>query len=256
MNGYGAPVAVLLEFVDRVGTVIIDRPVKRNAVDLDTLRALVDAQSRAASRQCRLLVVRGTPPAFCSGADLDGVELGEFTDVLARVLHGFAEWPGTTVAFVDGPALGAGLQIAAACDLRIATPGSVFGIPAAKLGLAVDSWTVERLAQEMGWSQARAMLLTGDAAKATDLAHRFVSRVTVSESGDEAREEAMTIVAEWANRAPLTVVAHKIALERAAGAEISASEVEQARLAAWNSADAAEGRTAFRERRPPNFLGR
>ncbi len=246
--------AVHLETMGRVGIVVIDRPDKRNAVDLDTLIELGDAQSRAASAGCRVLVVRGTPPAFCSGADLDGVELGEFTDVLARVLRGFVDWPGTTVAFVDGPALGAGLQIAAACDLRIATATSVFGIPAAKLGLAVDAWTVERLAREIGWSQARAMLLTGDPVGAGDLDQRFVTRLTQA-SGEAALAEAMGIVDQWVTRAPLTVVAHKLALERAAGGPVTFDEVEQARLAAWNSNDAVEGRAAFRERRTPDFRG-
>ena len=79
--------------------------------------------------------------------------------VLGEVLRGFTELPIPTIAAVDGPALGAGTQLAAACDLRIATPASRFGIPAARLGLVVDHWTVERLARELGWPIARAMLL-------------------------------------------------------------------------------------------------
>lgn len=247
---------VHLEWSAKTGVVIIDRPEKRNAVDLETLLAILAAQGEAARRQCRVLVVRGAPPAFCSGADLDGVELGEFTDVLGRVLRGFGEWPGLTVAVVDGPALGAGLQISAACDVRLATPRSVFGIPAAKLGLAVDAWTVERLAREVGWSQARAMLLTGDPVTAEELAPGFLWRITSAATGDAALAEAMDLIAEWSLRAPLTVAAHKIALERAGGAQISSAEVESARLAAWSSSDAVEGRTAFRERRPPGFSGR
>lgn len=252
---YGSAMAVRMQVLDRVGVVVIDRPEKRNAVDLATLSELIDAQSRAEVEGCRVLVVRGAPPAFCSGADLDGVELGEFTDLLARVLHGFVDWPGTTVAFVDGPALGAGLQIAAACDLRIATRASVFGIPAAKLGLAVDAWTVERMAREIGWSQARAMLLTGDSTTAADLESRFVTRLTAAPSGEEALEEALAIAAEWSTRAPLTIRAHKVALDRASGAAISEADVETARLKAWSSLDAIEGRAAFRERRPPDFRG-
>lgn len=256
-----------LETFDRVGVVVIDRPHKRNAVDLDSLIDLGEAQVRASSIGCRVLLVRGAPPAFCSGADLDGVELGEFTDVLARVLRGFVDWPGMTVAFVDGPALGAGLQIAAACDMRIATPVSAFGIPAAKLGLAVDAWTVERLAREIGWSRARAMLLTGDPIMAAELAGGFVNQLIDAPTGDDAFAEVMETVTQWSARAPLTVVAHKLALESATGSEasvdtqgsnsaVTASDVEQARLAAWNSDDAIEGRAAFKERRPPNFQGR
>lgn len=248
--------SVHLQWTDHIGEIVIDRPDKRNAVDLATLTAILDAQREATDRRCRVLVVRGAPPAFCSGADLDGVELGEFTDVLGQVLRGFGAFRGLAVAFVAGPALGAGLQIAAACDVRIATPESLFGIPAAKLGLAVDAWTVERLAREIGWSRARAMLLTGDPLRADELVSGFVWRTVTASGADEAPAEVMEMAAEWAQRAPLTIAAHKMALERAGGADMSSEDVETARLAAWDSSDAVEGRTAFRERRPPMFDGR
>ena len=253
---YGSAMPVRMQWTGHIGEIVIDRPDKRNAVDLATLTAILDAQREAADRRSRVLVVRGAPPAFCSGADLDGAELGEFTDVLGQVLRGFGAFQGLTVAYVAGPALGAGLQIAAACDVRIATPESAFGIPAAKLGLAVDAWTVERLAREVGWSRARAMLLTGDPLRADELASGFVWRTVTASGGDEALAEAMAIVTEWSQRAPLTIAAHKLALERAGGADISSADVETARLAAWSSNDAVEGRTAFRERRPPMFDGR
>ena len=82
--------------------------------------------------------------------------------MLGQVLRGFTELPIPTIAAIDGPALGAGTQLAVACDLRIATPASRFGIPAARLGLVVDHWTVERLARELGWPIARAMLLAAE----------------------------------------------------------------------------------------------
>ena len=109
-----------------------------------------------------MLVLTGAPPAFSAGADLTGVEEGEFARLLGQVLRGFTELPIPTIAAVDGPALGAGTQLAVACDLRVATPASRFGIPAARLGLVVDHWTVERLARELGWPIARAMLLAAE----------------------------------------------------------------------------------------------
>jgi enoyl-CoA hydratase len=248
--------AVQLEWNGQVGVIVIDRAEKRNAVDLDTLSEILSAQEDASRRGCRVLVVRGAPPAFCSGADLDGAELGEFTDVLGRVLRGFGEWLGLTVAYVDGPALGAGLQIAAACDVRLSTKRSTFGIPAAKLGLAVDSWTVERLTREVGWSSARTMLLTGDAVSASDIPAGFLARSIGSDSVDESLVEAMEIIGEWSKRAPLTIAAHKMAIERASGSDFTLAQVEEARLAAWSSEDAVEGRVAFRERRQPDFRHR
>ena len=101
--------------------VTLDRPARRNAVDHATLLGLLDAQREAAA--ARVLVLTGAPPAFSAGADLTGVEEGEFAAVLAEVLRGFGELPIPTIAAVDGPALGAGTQLAIACDLRVATPG-------------------------------------------------------------------------------------------------------------------------------------
>ncbi len=142
-----------------VVVVTIDRPDRRNAVDLTALQALRAAQDEARAGDARVLVLTGTKPAFCAGADLSGVEQGVFTDTLLEVLRGFGSLPMVTLAAVDGPALGAGMQLAVACDLRMATAPSQFGIPAAKLGLAVDTWTVARLSQEVGPSIARSMLL-------------------------------------------------------------------------------------------------
>lgn len=247
---------VHVELMDDVAVVVIDRPDKRNAVDLDTLRGILDAQAEARRRDCRILVVRGAPPAFCSGADLDGAELGEFTDALGNVLRGFGLWPGVTVAYIDGPALGAGLQIAIACDIRVATHNSIFGIPAAKLGLAVDTWTVERLTREVGWSQTRTMLLTGDPVQASDMPTGFLAREIEERDHETSLSVMLDLVRKWSQRAPLTIAAHKSAIEMIAGAGISRSDVEAARLAAWNSDDAREGRAAFLERRPPTFRGR
>src|SRR5436190_5134620 len=150
---------VHLEYRGRVALVTIDRPERRNAVDHETLLSLHRVQSEALAAGARCLVLTGAPPAFCAGADLGGVESGEFVDALVAALRGFTELPIPTIAAIDGPALGAGTQLAIACDLRIATERSVFGIPAAKLGLVVDHWTVERLTREMGWPIARAMLV-------------------------------------------------------------------------------------------------
>ena len=154
VDGEGARTGVLV--------VTLDRPERRNAVDHATLLALLEAQAAAAA--ARALVLTGAPPAFCAGADLTGVEEGEFARALSRVLRGFTALPIPTVAAVDGPALGAGTQLVVACDLRVATPASRFGVPAARLGLVVDHWTVERLARELDVAGR-----PGDAARRRDL---------------------------------------------------------------------------------------
>lgn len=242
--------ALRTESTDETFTITIDRPERRNAVDLATLVSMRDAVEAARSMSARVVVITGAPPAFCSGADLGGVELGEFTDTLLAVLRGLVELPAIVIAAVDGPALGAGSQIAAASDLRMATADSRFGIPAAKLGLAVDQWTVDRVGREAGWSVARRMLLTGESFAASDLVGGFVHRI-----GGLA--EAMDWARELSRLAPLTIAAHKAALAVSGGeGGITVADAETRRRAAWASNDAVEGRRAFAEKRTPRFEGR
>ena len=240
---------VHLERRERVALVTIDRPERRNAVDHQTLLDLRIAQQDAVAGGARCLVLTGAPPAFCAGADLTGVESGAFLDALLATLRGFTELAIPTIAAIDGPALGAGTQLAIACDLRVATERSVFGIPAAKLGLVVDHWTVERLARELGWPIARAMLIAAQ----TYRAEQLIASGAIHRSGD--LDVALAWAAELSGLAPLTMSTHKLALETSAPPPSPDDAVERARLAAWASADAEEGRTAFLEKRPPNFTG-
>ena len=234
---------------DDMVVVTLDRPHRRNAVDHATLVALRQVQQEAESRGVRVFLLTGTSPAFCAGADLHGVEDHVFAEALTDVLAGMTALDAVCVAAIDGPALGAGTQLAVACDLRVATPSSIFGIPAAKLGLAVDSWTVQRVGHEFGWSTARAMLLAG----VTRTADHLHDVGGVHRLGD--LETAVAWAREIASLAPLTIRAHKRALEHAVRTVSADPDVEAARRAAWNSDDADEGRRAFLEKRPPHFTG-
>jgi enoyl-CoA hydratase len=242
---------VRVEIHGAVQLVTIDRPARRNAVDHATLLGLIDAQAQARDSEggIRAVVLTGAAPAFSAGADLTGVESGEFTRLLASVLQGFGRLPITVIAAVDGPALGAGTQLAIACDVRVATPESRFGIPAAQLGLAVDEWTIERLSATAGASIARNMLLTA----ATYTAEQLEPNGFIHRRGD------LDIAMEWAARiarlAPLTIAAHKLALEALLPPHPHDPLFEQARLAAWASDDATEGRQAFLEKRSARFTG-
>jgi enoyl-CoA hydratase len=160
-----------------------------------------------------------------------------------------AELAPLTIAAVEGAALGAGTQLAVACDLRVAAPDARFGIPAAKLGLMVDHWTVRRLTRRAGEGPSRAMLLAaeqvdGDAAVRLGLAQR---------SGRLA--DAMEWAAAISELAPLTIAGHKLALNRLEQEPDADPDVDAAVLRAWSSADLVEGMAAFRERRPPTFRG-
>ena len=240
---------VHLDVRGHVATVTLDRPERRNAVDHATLLELRRIQTEVADGPARVLVLTGAPPAFCAGADLTGVESGAFVDALVAALRGFSELSIPTIAAVDGPALGAGTQLVIACDLRVATERSTFGIPAAKLGLVVDHWTVERLAREFGWSIARAMLMAAETYRTSQL----LASGGIHRTGSLA--DALAWADEIAALAPLTMATHKLALETSGPAPAADRAVEVARAAAWASADAEEGRLAFLAKRRPDFTG-
>jgi enoyl-CoA hydratase len=156
------------------------------------------------------------------------------------------------VAAVDGAALGAGTQLAVACDLRVATGGARFGIPAARLGLMVDHWTIQRLSLLAGAGPTRAMLLGAETYRGEDAERLgFVQRL-----GD--LDAALGWADEIAALAPLTLAGSKLALNRL---EMPVGrgddpEVHDAWARAWGSEDLQEGMAAFRERRRPVFHGR
>lgn len=231
--------------------VTIDRPERRNALDHDTLDELHSALVRRT--RARVLVLTGAGEHFCAGADLSGVEDHTFRDRLGIVLRDLRSLEIPTIAAVQGAALGAGTQLAAACDLRVATSDARFGIPAARLGLMVDRWTVRRVAMLCGQGPASAMLLaaetiTGDDAYVLGLAQRIGNL-----------DDALAWADDIAALAPLTIAGHKLALNglEADGEDGAPADpaFDEAFRKAWASEDLQEGMRAFRENRRPLFKG-
>lgn len=225
-----------------VVVVTIDRPERRNAVDHEALEGLAAALDGCGD-DVRAVVLTGADGHFCAGADLSGVEGEAFTTLLRSVLDRLRLAPFVTIAAADGAALGAGTQLAIACDLRVATEQASVGIPAGRLGLAVDGWTVDRLVALAGHGPARAMLLAAEVVKG-DEAYRLglVQRLGTL-------DDALAWADEVAALAPLTLRAHKAALEGLPDAPAAAAR-------AWASDDLQEGLAAFKARRRPVFHAR
>lgn len=220
----------------------IDRHERRNALDVNHCRQL---QAAVEASDSSAIVITGAGSSFCAGADLTGVYGPEFRQALYSMLAAITAKPVPVLAAVNGAAIGAGVQLAVACDLRVAVAAATFAIPTARNGLAIDPPTVRRLQVLAGGGTARGLLIgceTYDAA----LAHQ---RGLVDRIGD--LRHARDWAAELAGLAPLTHRYNKLALNLAAEAD-----VEAAFDACWNSEDQAEAERARREKRPPRFTGR
>lgn len=250
--------AVDTEILDnpaQVMVVTLHRPERRNALDHAHLVGLRETIRTATTESIRVLVLTGAGRNFCAGADLSTVEDGAFVDELRGTLEDLRAAPFVVLGAIHGPALGAGTQLAMACDLRLATRSATFGIPAAKLGLTVDAYTVHHLTGAVGHSIARAMLtgtevFDGAALASSGFVHRLV------DDDVDVRVAGVEWATNLAKLAPLTIAAHKAMLGDAEAAREPSSRSTEARRVAWESEDLAAGLVAFNEKRRPEFHGR
>jgi len=191
---------ISLRFDERgVAEVTIDHAGKLNILDRALMAELVAATERlAAAEGLRAIVLRGAgDKAFIGGADLremaalDAASAAPFITALHQVCDGLRRLPVPVVARIDGYALGAGLEIAASCDLRIASDRTVFGMPEVRVGIpsVIEAALLPRL---IGWGRARRLLLTGETIGAAE-AERWglVERVVPAAALDDAVAETL-----------------------------------------------------------------
>lgn len=152
-----------------VARLTLDRPEARNAIALDGWDALAARIGEVADSAARLLLLTGAGGAFCSGADLSdfrllaGDEAGRirFRAAMRSVLDTLPALPIPVIALIDGPCYGAGVALALACDLRLATAAARFAITPAKIGISYPQEDVHRLLALVGTGQAARLLFTG-----------------------------------------------------------------------------------------------
>ena len=247
-----------------IAVVTLSRPDRLNAIGTDTLVALDAALIALASDdRVRAFVVTGEGRAFCAGADIDELSGLDGADGFARFVHTFTdvldrleEHPKPSVAAIDGAALGGGLELALACDLRVAADDARLGVPEIKLGLLPGAGGTQRLPRLLPRGVALQLLLTGAPLGAVD-AHRL-GLVNELSGADSALVVAERLARELASGPPLAHRAAKHLVQRGALLPLSdAIDLERETVAElFATDDAAEGLAAFRAKRAPGFNGR
>lgn len=249
------------EVEGEVAIITIDRPEALNALNGELLLELSLAFELAeGDLGVRALIVTGSGRAFVAGADI--ANLRNLSDAFSGreaalagqdVMNTLAAMPFPTIAAVNGFALGGGLELALACDLRVASRGAKLGLPEVGLGLIPGYGGTQRLPRLIGQGRALDLILTGRHVAADEaLALGLVSRVA-----DDALEEARGLAAQIVKNAPIALGLAKEAVVR--GHDLSlpqALEVEADLFGmATTTDDMKEGTGAFLDKRAPDFKG-
>jgi enoyl-CoA hydratase/carnithine racemase len=244
----------------------LDQPDQRNAMSAAMTASWVEAMADlAADRDVRAVVVTGAGSAFCSGGDTSWIASepdATVDDLRDRMLPFYRAWLAIlrlevpTLAAVNGPAIGAGLCLALACDLRYAATGARLGAPFVRLGMHPGMGATWLLPDVVGPSAARDLLLTGrtvDAEEALRLG--LVSRVIEQ---DGFLDEVLGVAAAMARTAPIASRLTTRALRTGGPADLEAALQWEAlaQPVTLATADLHEGIRAARERREPRFTGR
>jgi len=254
--------ALLYEKKGKIAYITINRPQAMNAFDPETFQELSNAliNFRDDDNLGAGIVTGAGEKAFCAGADIKTIipymaEHALYWQKVPTIMRGLELYK-PLIAAVNGLALGGGLELALACDIRVASENARFGVPEVTLGLIPGWGGTQRLPRCVPWATAAEMLFTGKPISAQD-AYRIglVNRVVPPA---ELMPTAEAIARDILKVAPLAVKAAKQAMLRGTSVSLEEGLKIEADLEAplFASEDLAEGRKAFTEKRKPEFKGR
>ncbi len=248
--------------------IVLNRPEKRNAINLEMLQALDQALKAALRvRGVRVIWLRGAGPSFSAGIDLVSfMSIGEtygeewvrymrrITDDFQSVFTRLERMELPTLALLHGHCLGLGLELALACDVRLAVQGTRLGLPETRLGLIPDVGGSTRLVRLAGVARAKELIFTGRQIDATQAeAWGFVNTVTPL---DELEDCAAALSAEIEQAAPLAVGMAKRVIDGLADLDRGLQLEGWAQSQLIQTQDFQEGVQSFLQRRPAHFTGR
>ncbi|WP_227378944.1 enoyl-CoA hydratase/isomerase family protein [Haladaptatus halobius] len=254
---------VLVERSGGIATVTVNRPEKRNAMDVPTRKDLRDSfETVGEDDSVRAVILRGAGDgSFIAGGDIDSfaefdhMEGLEYATKYAQGLYNYlAELPKPTVAAVDGYALGGGTEIALACDIRLATEDAKFGLPEVDIGVLPAGGGTQRLVQVVGAGRAKELILTGriiDAGEAKEIG--LANHVYPAADFDDA---VLEMAESLTSKAPVAQRLAKESINRGLNAEQGLDFERMAGAFLFGTEDREEGMNAFLEDRDPEYEGR
>lgn len=255
---------IVVEYKADVAWVTLNRPDVRNALSRSLCNQLSEIAVNLDARDSvhKIVLTGSGDKAFCAGADLKerkGIsadKAGAYVNAVASAIETWGEIRKPTICAMNGLALGGGLELAMACDLRILVEGAEVGLPEVRLGIIPGAGGTQRMARLIGEARAKELILLGcrigaDRALEIGLVHRVVSRANLRGATD-------AILGELAACAPLSLMTAKSAIERGYGKPLTeALQMERECYdVTLHSEDRDEGLAAFAEGRAPRFKGR
>lgn len=257
------------DITDRVATITLDRPEKRNAMSASVARGLEQRMSTVADHDAvRCVVITGAGGAFCAGGDIErmrervdsGVPVDNHVEELRTTIGAGVASVATcdlpTVAAIEGPAVGAGATLALACDLQVASISSVIGFPFRQVGLSVDSGASHLLPRAVGVNTAKRLVYSGELLDAEAALDFGLITHTVP---DEAFEDELEAIVGSIADGPTVALCHAKRLldegpHKPYGQAMRDEAVAQGIV--YDSHDHREGVDAFVSGRDPEFEGR
>jgi methylglutaconyl-CoA hydratase len=253
--------AMLSIHENEIATILLNRPEKANSLSVQMLTELQEIiQNIKYNRSIRCVIITGAgEKAFCAGADLkeratmNDQEVRKTVALIRKTINDIEELPKPVIAAINGVALGGGTELALACDIRIAGENAVLGLTETSLGIIPGAGGTQRLTRLIGKGKAKELIYTAKKVSANEA--KQIGLVEYVE--EDFLEKAYSLAQLICKNAPIAITQAKLAIDKGCEMDLQAGlAFEQAAYEITiPTKDRLEGLKAFKEKRPPNYIG-